>query len=145
MAQYPDGDFWQVMSLRGLVLFNICISDTESKAQGTLSKFAEDMKLCNAFDTTEGWDAICKDLDKLEKLAHEIPVIHKPMCKVLQCGQGNHRHQHRLAGEVTESSPGGKHQGGLVDEKLEMSQQCAHRVLKEPRVSWAAPEAWPAG
>ncbi|KAJ7399066.1 hypothetical protein BTVI_118555 [Pitangus sulphuratus] len=55
----------------GSVLFNVFVSDRNSEIECTLSKFTYDMKLNVATDTLEGWDAIHRDLDKLEKWAHE--------------------------------------------------------------------------
>ncbi|RMC14792.1 hypothetical protein DUI87_06968 [Hirundo rustica rustica] len=112
----------------------ISVSVIQSEIWGTLSKSADDMKWCNAVDTTEGWDAILRDLDKFEKWAHENLVISKSKCKVLHLGKGNHWCQNGLADEVTEGSPGEKHLGALVDEKLEMSQQCALAAQKANRI-----------
>ena len=117
------------------VLFNIFVRDMDSGTECTLSKFPDYIKLCGVVDMRKGRDSIQKDVDRLERWACVNHMkFNKAKCKVPHMGRGNPKYKYRLDGGWVENSPEDKDLELLLDEKLNMTLQCALAAQKPNRI-----------
>jgi len=107
----------------------------DSRIEFTLRKIVSDTKLCGMVNTLKGRDAIQRDLGRFERWAcANLMKFNKPECKVLHTVWSNAKHRYRLSREWIEGSPENKVFGAVVDEMLNMTQQCPLTAQKANRI-----------
>jgi len=128
------------------VLFHNFIKDTDRRIECTFSKSGNDTKLSGAVNMPEGWDAIQRHLDKLEKwVCVNLMKFKKAKCRVLHKGQGSPRYQYRMAENGLRAALRRRTWGCWL---MRSSTQPVSVSLqtRRPAISWAASKAvWPAG
>ncbi|KAJ7421939.1 hypothetical protein BTVI_16125 [Pitangus sulphuratus] len=112
-------------STLGSVLFSIFTNDSDMGLEGILSKFAEETKVGGAVNSVKGREALQRDLDKLEDWTFtNHRKFNKGKCQILYLGWGNPGYKYRLGNEMLKSSARERDLKVLVNNKLNMSQQC---------------------
>lgn len=82
---------------QGSVLFNNFSDDTDTRIEHTLSQFEDDINLYCGANALKGWDAIQRDLDRLEQRDQEnLRRIKNSKCKVLHLGLSNPCYSYKL-------------------------------------------------
>ncbi|PKU49551.1 hypothetical protein llap_104 [Limosa lapponica baueri] len=106
----------------------------DSGIECTISKFTDDTKLCGAISTLEERDAMQEDKKRLKRWAcANLLKFSQAKWKVQHLDQGNPKHKYGLGGEWPENIPE-KDLQVLVDEKLNINQQCALAGQKANRI-----------
>ncbi|PKU48010.1 rna-directed dna polymerase from mobile element jockey-like [Limosa lapponica baueri] len=122
-------------SILGPTLFNVFISDLDDGIKCTLMKFADDTKLSGEGDSLEGRVTLQEDLDKLEEWANKnLMKFNNDKCKLLHLGKHNPGVQHRLVSTRLGSSSAERDLRVLVDNKFNMTEQCAAATKKAKRM-----------
>uniref|UniRef100_A0A803THI8 Reverse transcriptase domain-containing protein n=1 Tax=Anolis carolinensis TaxID=28377 RepID=A0A803THI8_ANOCA len=112
-------------SVLGPVLFNIFINDLYEGIEGTIIKFADDTKLGGRANTPEDRSRIQNDLNRLERWAETNKMkFNRDKCKILHFSRKNRNQRYRMSDVWLDISVCKKDLGVLVDNKLNMSQQC---------------------
>ena len=114
-----------------MALFNIFVGNMDSGIECTLSKFANNTRLCGVVDTLEESDAFQTELGRRERWACvNLMNFSKIKCKVPHLGWDNPKHKYSLDREWIKRNPEEKDLGVLVDQKLNLTRQCVLAAQK---------------
>ena len=93
--------------------------------EGILIKFADDIKLGGVANNPEERTTLQSDQDRLEEWVIDNKMnFNQEKCKVLHLGVKNVKHKYKMRDTWLDSSARERYAGVLVDNKLNMSQQC---------------------
>jgi len=119
----------------GPPLFYIFGGDMGSGVECTLSKFADDTKMCGVVNMLEARDVIQRDLERLERWACvKLVKFNKTKFKVLHMVWGNAMQKYSPCREGIETSLEKKDVRVFADKKLNMTCQCVLVAQKANRL-----------
>ncbi|CAM4715701.1 unnamed protein product [Lepidochelys kempii] len=125
-------------SVLGPILFNLFVTDLDTKSGNVLIKFADDTKLGATANTEKDRDIIQEDLDDLVNWSNSYRMkLNSEKCKVMHLGINNKNFCYKLGTHYLEVTEEEKNLGVLVDHRMTMSRQC-DMALKKLMRSWDA-------
>ncbi|CAM4568387.1 unnamed protein product [Lepidochelys kempii] len=118
-------------SVLGPILFNLFITDLDTKSGSVLIKFADDTKLGGIANLEKDRDIIQEDLDDLVNWSNSNRVkFNSEKCKVMHLGINNKHFSYKLGTHQLEVTEEEKDLGVLVDHRMTMSRQCDMAMKK---------------
>lgn len=106
----------------------------DDENESTCTKFADDAKLGSEVDTSERRAILQGHLNRLEDWASKNCMkLNKTKCKKLHLVWNNQKPQYRLGSVCMGNSLADRDLGFLVDNKLNLNQQCVSAATK---VKW---------
>ena len=112
-------------SVLGPLLFVVYINDIDHGLKSTVSKFADDTKLCGIANSHADQLDIQEDLDKLAQWSEKWLMKFNPSkCKVMHIGRNNIKYDYKLFGKKITKVDCEKDLGVIFSNDLKTSKQC---------------------
>ena len=125
LSEVPQG------SILGPLLFLVYINDIDNGLLGNILKFADDTKLYGKVGTSQGIEALRKDLASLSEWADKWQMkFNIGKCKVMHFGGKNSEAEYNMDNIKLEVISEEKDLGVIISDSFKVSKQCAKAANK---------------
>ncbi|XP_076061759.1 uncharacterized protein LOC143037434 isoform X1 [Oratosquilla oratoria] len=122
-------------SVLGPLLFIVYINDIDHGLKSTVSKFADDTKLCGVANDHSNQLDIQEDLDKLQQWSEKwLMKFNTSKCKVMHLGKNNSKYDYKLFGNSLTKVDSEKDLGVIISNDLKSSKQCISASEKANKI-----------